>query len=254
MSRSLPPAPSLEYLKKQAKQLLREHAQGKPGVAATLRLLPRFVTASDAEILAADVTLAEVQQALAMEYGFKNWAILRELVTQTFTPDAAWPVEYYKDYRWSKGTPVGIDQSAKPPVAAGFFRFIRLANGVRVEQYDARRAFIGVCHDPSDREAGERKIKWEDGSVVCGAARVDAIGCVRTYEVYTVLAPGNPPQVKAEIYTADGRLIETHTPRRFSDTAEDIHVTDRLGKPKVILHHRGIDKGEPYDIEEEWAE
>ncbi len=50
MSRQLPPKPNLEYLKKQAKELLRSTGQGK---------------------------LADAQLALANEYGFPRWADLK---------------------------------------------------------------------------------------------------------------------------------------------------------------------------------
>ena len=80
MSRSLPSHPSLEYLRKQAKDLLRAHKSGDGGVCDTLRLHHRFAGASKAEMLVAKVSLQEVQHALALHYGFKNWADLRKHV------------------------------------------------------------------------------------------------------------------------------------------------------------------------------
>lgn len=63
MFRSLPERPSLEYLKKQAKELLREIRPGK---------------------------LADAQRALAQEYGFANWAKLKTHVQSlNFTPAEA---------------------------------------------------------------------------------------------------------------------------------------------------------------------
>ena len=50
MSRQLPEKPNLEFLKKQAKELLRSMQQGK---------------------------LADAQLALSKEYGFHNWAELK---------------------------------------------------------------------------------------------------------------------------------------------------------------------------------
>ena len=50
MSRELPAKPSLEYLRKQAKQLQRSMSQGK---------------------------LADAQRALAGEYGFASWGGLK---------------------------------------------------------------------------------------------------------------------------------------------------------------------------------
>ncbi len=63
MSRQLPENPNLEYLKKQAKELLRSMGQGK---------------------------LADAQQKLANEYGFASWAKLKSHVeARGLTPAAA---------------------------------------------------------------------------------------------------------------------------------------------------------------------
>jgi hypothetical protein len=61
MSRELPAKPSLEYLRKQAKQLQRTTSQGK---------------------------LADAQQALAWEYGFAEWAKLKSYVITLGLPPA----------------------------------------------------------------------------------------------------------------------------------------------------------------------
>ena len=57
MSRSLPPRPNLEHLKKQAKDLLQDLKQKNP----TLKL-------------------ADAQHALAREYGFASWPKLKAYV------------------------------------------------------------------------------------------------------------------------------------------------------------------------------
>jgi ankyrin repeat protein len=61
MSRELPAKPSLEYLRKQAKQLQRTTSQGK---------------------------LADAQHAVAMEYGFADWAKLKSYVITLGLPPA----------------------------------------------------------------------------------------------------------------------------------------------------------------------
>lgn len=78
--RDLPDSPSFEHLKRQAKSLLRAHRQGDEVACSTLRWLLRFRDESDARILDADLSLQEVQRALALEYGFHGWAALREFV------------------------------------------------------------------------------------------------------------------------------------------------------------------------------
>jgi hypothetical protein len=81
MSRILPVQPSLEHLRKEAKALRKSHQGGDAAVCPTLRRLHRFAQAADADILAADVTLAEVQFALALDYGFASWPALKAHVT-----------------------------------------------------------------------------------------------------------------------------------------------------------------------------
>jgi type II secretory ATPase GspE/PulE/Tfp pilus assembly ATPase PilB-like protein len=77
MPRSLPPSPSVRFLQKEAKDLLKSHKAGDPACCPTLRYHYRFSRASDKEILAAEVSLQEVQHALALDYGFKGWSALK---------------------------------------------------------------------------------------------------------------------------------------------------------------------------------
>jgi len=93
MVRFLPPQPSLVHLKNEAKLLHKAHQGKNPEVCPTLRRLHRFENASDEQILATDLPLTEVQFALAMDYGFKDWAGLRQAVlslkpTEDYAPDA----------------------------------------------------------------------------------------------------------------------------------------------------------------------
>ena len=80
MSRSLPKTPNLEQLKKQAKDLLKAFKEGDTSVCEVLRYHYRFARASDENILKSEVTLQEVQHALALDYGFKSWAELKAAV------------------------------------------------------------------------------------------------------------------------------------------------------------------------------
>ena len=80
MIRSLPPNPSLRFLQKEAKDLLKAQRRGDPGACETLRLLRRFHAAQDGEILAADVSLHEAQFGLAMDYGFPSWPAMKSHV------------------------------------------------------------------------------------------------------------------------------------------------------------------------------
>ena len=71
MSRELPAKPNLEYLKKQAKELLHDFEQNNP--AAVERF--RSVVSS-----APTPKLADAQQIIALDYGFASWPKLKDHV------------------------------------------------------------------------------------------------------------------------------------------------------------------------------
>ena len=78
MSRDLPSNPNLEYLKKQAKDLLRALRQQHP-----------------------DSTLADAQHAIARDYGFDSWPKLRAHVDRLHGPAAGHPLE--ATWSWTAG-------------------------------------------------------------------------------------------------------------------------------------------------------
>jgi hypothetical protein len=69
----LPARPSLEQLRKQAKDLLRLYRAGDSTAADRLRAISARLIAPDRSD---DVTLADAQFVLAREHGFENWAAL----------------------------------------------------------------------------------------------------------------------------------------------------------------------------------
>ena len=81
MSRILPSSPSLAQLKKQAKDLLKEHRSGSPEAAAGIEAhLPRCSGASPEDILRGDFSLQEAQHVIACEYGCRHWEMLCAVV------------------------------------------------------------------------------------------------------------------------------------------------------------------------------
>ncbi len=76
LSLSLPPRPSVEQLKKQAKDLLKAHKQGDVAACDVYRKAHRFSESTDQEILESAVSLQETQFALALAYGQKDWKAL----------------------------------------------------------------------------------------------------------------------------------------------------------------------------------
>jgi hypothetical protein len=76
--RRLPSNPNLDHLKYQAKDLLKEHTARTPEVAQRIREFhPRFGRATDVEIFDAQLSLSDVQLAIAREYGFPSWPRLK---------------------------------------------------------------------------------------------------------------------------------------------------------------------------------
>ena len=74
----LPAHPSLEQLRKQAKDLLRDYRDGDAAALTRFAaIIPRFANAT-----AVDARLADAQFVVAREYGFENWAALTNHVEQ----------------------------------------------------------------------------------------------------------------------------------------------------------------------------
>ncbi len=73
MSRVLPSKPSVEFLKKEAKDLHAAHQARDPKCLPTLRMLRQFADAVDEDIFTSPLPLTEVQFALARDYGFAGW-------------------------------------------------------------------------------------------------------------------------------------------------------------------------------------
>ena len=76
MSRQLPPRPSLEQLKKQAKSLLKRLQAADPEALTRIREShPRL--RNQEQFAASPFTLADAQLVIAAEYGFTSWAKLQ---------------------------------------------------------------------------------------------------------------------------------------------------------------------------------
>ncbi|HLH54795.1 MAG TPA: ankyrin repeat domain-containing protein [Verrucomicrobiae bacterium] len=91
MSKSLPPRPSLEQLKKQAKEFLQFLRSRQPDALRRLRAFhPDFAHLADSALSGASFSLADAQLTVAREYGFASWAKLKARVeTLTASHDPA---------------------------------------------------------------------------------------------------------------------------------------------------------------------
>lgn len=82
LSSRLPSNPNLEHLKKQAKQLVKDHTSGQVDAFSRIKAsFPRLSSASVQEILNAEFTLCNAQLVIAREYGFTTWQKLADAVT-----------------------------------------------------------------------------------------------------------------------------------------------------------------------------
>lgn len=83
--------PKIESYRKQAKQLMRWHAEQNYSVGGKVRALPRFAHLTDAEVLAMSLPLALAQEVIAVEAGFAGWAALKQAMDNTATPAVSGP-------------------------------------------------------------------------------------------------------------------------------------------------------------------
>ena len=87
--RRLPPNPSLDHLKYQAKDLLKEHAARDAGAAQRIREFhPCFSRGTDAEIFAAQLKLSDAQLTIARESGFPSSGAPETAYRKTHAPQS----------------------------------------------------------------------------------------------------------------------------------------------------------------------
>jgi hypothetical protein len=80
-TKKLPSRASLEQLKHQAKDLLKEKNTGDLAALQRIREFhPRFTASNDAGILAAKFALSDAQLAIAREYGYPSWPKMKARV------------------------------------------------------------------------------------------------------------------------------------------------------------------------------
>lgn len=88
MQSTLPDNPSLDHLKKQAKQLRTAHRKGTQEAITRIRAqYPKLAKLNDEALLLARFSINDAQHVVAREYGYPSWAKLKEFVdkAQTWT-------------------------------------------------------------------------------------------------------------------------------------------------------------------------
>lgn len=73
--------PALDTYRKQAKQLVRWHAERDYSIGERVRQIERYRSLTDRQVLDMKFTLALAQEIIAVEAGHKNWAALKSAST-----------------------------------------------------------------------------------------------------------------------------------------------------------------------------
>ena len=118
MSASLPAAPSLEQLRKQAKDLLRAHRAGDPDAAA--RVAAHHPHPDE------PLKLTGAQLVVAREHGFASWPRLRAYVERVAAYGPELQHAYHEDLEYYEGRAFGLRASAQdgtPGAVAAFERW-----------------------------------------------------------------------------------------------------------------------------------
>ena len=135
----LPARPSLDQLRKQAKELLRRLRDGDSAAAERVRAYKAHFS---------DATLADAQYVLAREYGFESWAKLAQHV-QAMQPairtdcrsSSIWLLS------WSRPTPRAISPRSARSIGAAGHRSTGIVNWSR-------------CNAVSPRGSHRKRAPW----------------------------------------------------------------------------------------------
>jgi len=146
MPSPLPPHPDLEWLRKQARRLLRAAHEGDADALARFRAIPQFASLGDAA-LRARVQLTDAQHAIAREHGAESWPALKRAVEDRL-PLAAQAARFLAAIR--EHHPVSARQRiARTPAIAHSSVFAASAAG------DADFVASAIARDPASATAAD---------------------------------------------------------------------------------------------------
>jgi ankyrin repeat protein len=117
VSASLPTAPSLEQLRKQAKDLARAHRAGDPAAVSRVR--------AEHPHAAEPLKLSDAQLVLAREHGFPSWPRLRTYVDRIATHGPRLQHAYREEVDYYEGRAYGLLASAEDGTDGAFAAFAR---------------------------------------------------------------------------------------------------------------------------------
>ena len=124
---SLPPAPSVEQLRKQAKELLRAHRAGAPDAVA------RVAAHDPGEPL----KLTGAQHVVAREHGFPSWPRLKAYAERVAAHGPYLQHAFHEDLDYYEGRAHGLLQGARDDTETAVAAFDR--RGAPLTEAGARR-------------------------------------------------------------------------------------------------------------------
>jgi hypothetical protein len=248
MVRFLPPDPSLDHLRNEAKALHKAHQRKDFDVCPVLRHMGRFREATDDDILSADVRLTEVQFALAREYGLRSWPELRRVVLN-LKPAADYAPDAQADAMLLPDSPGGISDPDR--FAAAFsmaLSYVEAPADYESVAGDTGLAFIfqaDSLHRPHGADVKNLDIGWWPVAEWGVAMRLDFLGQVCGVPVrrlqYVVTEYRNDPVQHYREYLEAGIAACVEGGRPVVVLEGDIAVVFGLddGEPPLLVQRAG---------------
>ncbi|MDD9973767.1 MAG: hypothetical protein OXU27_07170 [Candidatus Poribacteria bacterium] len=153
--KQLPPNPTLEYLKSQAKQLLKAHKEGSLDTFQRIRsFFPKLSDATDVEIQSATFGLQDAQLVIAREYGFTSWTRLKEEILHLEQNKESTPTKdvLFQILRTPDHTQADIQRVEELITAEPSLVSVRDENGRTPIQSLASRGLINFGYDGKDEQ------------------------------------------------------------------------------------------------------
>ena len=151
MTHALPPRPSLDHLRRQAKTLLARLHDGEASAVRSFQdHLPSARRLSAAQVRAAGFRLADAQSVIARETGCANWPLLARHVEQLRALEGEW-------------TFVGLEVDGEAMPAAAFSQSKLLIDGDRFRMESVEGTYEGEFTVDVGEEPARIDIEFVDG-------------------------------------------------------------------------------------------
>jgi len=247
MKKQLPSQPSLEQLKKQAKDLLKSHQSGDTTAIQRIREFhPRLANVSNGETRKVAFSLSDAQLVIAREYGFESWPKLKEHV-QSATLKNGDPLELFAEA-------VAADDAAQvrrilerhPELKAGLNEPLLDFDSPAIIQARSREMIDALLNAGADINAKSRW--WAGGFGLLHGADADlaayAVERGAIVDVHAAARLGLLDRLHA-LVSADPALVRA----RGGDGQTPLHFASTVAVAEYLLDH-GADM-EARDVDHE---